>query len=285
MSWIKKKVKKIVPRPLREIQGQIRAHWKCHRAVPNLINPATFSDKVLYRRLFDRRPLLPQLAGKATVRAYVESRLGPDVLPKLYYLTIRPETIPFDQLPDRFVVKPTHGSGWLQIVTDKSTLDRAALIDKCKVWLKRSYAEEKQEWVYQDIEPQIIVEEFIDDGSGTAPNDYKLFVFDGTVRMIQVDTGRFTDHRRRLFTPTWEKLDALLLFDDVIGDVPCPRHLTDIITAAQKLGKGLDFVRADFYDTPKRIYFGEFTFYPDAGLGRFRPQDFDRRLGGYWKLA
>jgi TupA-like ATPgrasp len=59
----------------------------------------------------------------------VESRLGPQALPKLYYLTTRPDTIPFDQLTDRFVVKPTHGSGWVQIVTDKSALDRRALID------------------------------------------------------------------------------------------------------------------------------------------------------------
>ena len=43
--------------------------------------------------------------------------------------------------------------------------------------MKRSYYKETLEWAYKHIEPRIIVEEFIDDGSGTAPNDYKLFVF------------------------------------------------------------------------------------------------------------
>ena len=90
------------------------------RVFPRIIQPITFNEKVLHRILFDRRALLTQLADKAAVRSYVEERLGPEILPKLYYLTSRPDTIPFDELPDRFVVKPTHGSGWVQLVTDKS---------------------------------------------------------------------------------------------------------------------------------------------------------------------
>jgi TupA-like ATPgrasp len=70
--------------------------------------------------------------------------------------------------------------------------------------------------------PRILVEEFIDDGTGTAPIDYKLFVFGGTVEFIQVDTGRSTDHRRRLYTPAWKKLDVRFEYDDVDGDVPRP---------------------------------------------------------------
>jgi len=57
--------------------------------------------------LSDRRPILRRLADKAAVRPYVEARLGPGTLPKLYWLGRRPGEIPFDALPDRFVVKPT----------------------------------------------------------------------------------------------------------------------------------------------------------------------------------
>jgi hypothetical protein len=89
----------------------ILRYQKTHGVFPNLFSPETFNEKVLHRILFDRRALLPQLADKAAVRSYVESRLGPQILPKLYYLTTRPETIPFDELPNKFVVKPTHGSG------------------------------------------------------------------------------------------------------------------------------------------------------------------------------
>ena len=86
---------------------QIRARRKAHGVFPRIIRPVTFSEKVLHRNLFDRRTMLTEVADKASVRSYVEQRLGPQILPKLYYLTSRPDTIPFDELPDRFVVKPT----------------------------------------------------------------------------------------------------------------------------------------------------------------------------------
>ena len=277
-------IKKFIRKRLPHWAVLIRWHRNTLGAFPNIVNPVTFNDKVLHRNLFDRRALLTQFADKAAVRAYVRSRLGPDILPRLYCLTTRPDAIPFDDLPDRFVVKPTHASGWVQLVTNKATLDRAALIALREDWLKRSYYEEQWEQVYKHVEPRIIVEEFIDDGSGAALNDFKLFVFDGTVEMIQVDVGRFTDHRRRLYSPAWEKLDVCYGYDDVRGDMPRPRHLAEMIAAAETLGRDVDFVRADFYDTPARLYFGELTLTPEGGRGRFHPNDFDRYLGERWKI-
>jgi hypothetical protein len=261
----------------------IRRHWKFHGAFPNFIRPVTFTEKLLHRMLFDRRAVLTQMADKAAVRDYVESRLGPHMLPKLYYLTNQPETIPFDELPERFVVKPTHASGWVQIVTDKPALDRAALIEKCTGWLNQSYYKINREWEYKNIPPRIIVEEFIDDGSRAAPNDYKLSVFGGTVEFIEVHAGRFTDHRVQNYTPAWQKLDVIVEGEAILSDVLPPVHLADMIAAAETLGKDLDFVRVDFYDTPARLYFGELTTTPAAGFLLFRPTEFDRYLGGRWK--
>jgi hypothetical protein len=275
MPSIKERVKKALPSWL----ILILKYRMAHGVFPNLARPATFNEKILYRILFDRRPVLTQLADKAAVRPYVESRLGPQVLPKLYCLTTRPDTIPFDQLPDRFVVKPTHGSGWVQIVTDKSALDRGALIDICTRWLNQSYYEITREWVYKDIEPQIMVQEFIDDGSGSRPNDYRLFVFGGTVELVQVDVGHLTTDRARLYTPTWEKLAP-----EIGGDVPQPAHLAEMIAAAQILCGNLDFVRVDFYDTAGRLYFGELTTTPECATVRFLLEGLDRHLGEKWQV-
>ena len=257
----------------------IRRYWKAHGVFPNLVRPATFNEKILKRILFDRRPVLTQVTDKAAVRSYVEARLGPQVLPKLYCLTTRPDTIPFDNLPDQFVVKPTHGCGWVQIVTDKSTLDRDALIDISTHWLNQSYYELSREWVYKGIEPQIMVQEFIDDGSGSRPTDYRLFVFDGSVELIQVDVGHLTTGRVRLYTPTWEKLAP-----ELGGDVPQPAHLAEMISAARTLCRNLDFVRLDFYDTAERLFFGELTTSPECALGRFLLKGLDRHLGGRWQV-
>ena len=263
----------------------IRNYRRAHGALPNVMRPHKFTEKVIRRILLDRRPILVQLEDKLAARSYVEARLGPGMLlPQLYYLTDRPETIPFDKLPKKFVVKPTHGSGWVQIVTNKSAVDQTRLIDTCYQWLSRSFYKESRVWVYKNIQPRIMVEEFIDEGSGTPPNDYKVFVFGGRAEMLQVDATRFTDHRRRFYTPCWEKLDVLLTYDDICGDVPRPPHLREMLIASETLGKDLDFIRVDFYDTSACLYFGEITTAPGGGWESFQPPTFDGYLGERWIL-
>src|ERR1700721_3342342 len=92
---------------------QIRKWRRAHGLFPRIFRPVTFSEKVLHRNLFERCDEFKQIADKAAVRSYVERRLGPEMLPNLYHLTANPDTIPFDDFPPRYVVKPTHGSGWV----------------------------------------------------------------------------------------------------------------------------------------------------------------------------
>jgi hypothetical protein len=276
---IKKRVRPILPHWV----ILIREHRRMHGELPRILWPATFSEKILHRNLFDRRPLLTQIADKAAVRSYVEGRLGAQVLPQLYCLTTEPESIPFDDLPDKFVVKPTHGSGWFEVVTDKSTLDHSALIKTCSEWLGRSYYDETGEIVYKHIHPRILIEQFIDDGSGGPPSDYKLFVFGGRVEFIYVVTDRLTNHKRRLYTRAWQKLDVRLESEAVDGEGPRPPHLADMIAAAETLGRDWDFIRVDMYDTPAQLYFGELTMTPGGGRFRFDPKEYDRYLGSLWK--
>jgi hypothetical protein len=186
-------------------------------------------------------------------------------------------------LPNRFGVKPSHASGWVRIVRDKSELDRDELIEQCRRWLSLNYYDMNREWAYKHIKPRIIVEDFIDDGTGTVPLDYRFFTFDGVVRMIQVDSGRFEDHRRCLYSPAWEPLNVRSEYSPALISMPPPPHLLEMIHAAQVLGHGIDFVRVDFYDTPERFIFGELTTSPDCGLARFDPVSFDAGLGRWWR--
>src|SRR5262249_46629151 len=153
----------------------------------------------------------------------------------------------------------------------------AELVDICRQWLDMDYYELSREWVYKDITPRIMIEEYIDDGNGKAPHDYKLMVFDGKVQFIQVDTKRFTkEHTREIYDLSWKKLDVWYGANLNHEDVKRPEHFEDMVRAAEILGKGLDFIRVDFYDTSERLYFGELTMTPANGLGAFKPHDFDR---------
>ena len=258
-------------------------HGRHHRAIPNLIHPRTFNEKILHRILFDRRGWMTMVADKYRVRDYVREQLGEDILPIVHFVTSDPATIPFDALPDRFVVKPTHGSGWVEIVRDKHTLDRARLVRTCRSWLDQSYYERTREWIYKDIKPRILIEEFIDDGSGGSPNDYKLFVFGGRVEFILVTMGRFEVRAHMLLDRDWQPVDVTLAYSRVRRAVAPPPHLAQMIRAAEQLAHGMDFVRADFYDTPEKLFFGELTATPGCGLDRFEPASFDAHLGSLWK--
>jgi hypothetical protein len=275
------KVRKVLP----DAVVAIRAHKAVHGTYPAVFRPVAFNEKVLFRKLFDRRPILVRFHDKLRVRDYVADRLGAAVLPVLHFAGDRPETIPFDTLPDRFVVKPGHASGLVRIVTDRQRLDPRAVIEECRAWLRHDYYRQTREWVYRHIPPRIMVEEFIDDGSGAAPKDYKFFVFDGRVRLIQVDAGRFTEHRRSFYDTGWRRLDFTLRHEPIAGEVARPRHLAAMLAAAECLGAGMDFVRVDLYDTGSRFYFGEITTCPGSGLERFHPVEYDRYVGAFWRLA
>ncbi|MDP9128375.1 MAG: hypothetical protein M3N08_08980 [Pseudomonadota bacterium] len=279
MSVLKKKITRAMPDWL----VKIRAYQKKSGRIPNIISPATFTEKVMHRMLFDRRPILTQIADKMGARVYVESRLGAQILPKLYYVTSNPASIPFDQLPDQFVVKPTVGNGGVEIVTEKASLDRGGLILTCQNWLRANSDEVRRE-APTHLEPSILIEELITDPSGGMPSEYKLYVFDGTVRLIQVDLGRGDSKRRRLYSPNWKRLNVRHVYSDVPGPLPRPPHLDDMIAAAERLGHGMEFVRADFFDTAEGFYFGELNATPGSGLELFQPPEFDHYLGSMWQL-
>src|SRR3954468_19381565 len=119
--------RKILRRFVPPFVTAIRTHYKHHGAFPRLLNPQTFNEKLCHRKIFDRRKILTQLSDKYAARQYVAQKLGARILPKLFYVTENPADIPsFASLPNAFVVKPTHGSGWVHLVRDKGKLDRQA---------------------------------------------------------------------------------------------------------------------------------------------------------------
>ena len=255
-----------------------------HGAYPNILRPRSFSEKIQYRKLFDRRPILVQFADKFAVRDYVRQRLGDEVLPRLYHVTEDPLDIPLDTLPDRFVVKPTHGCGWISIVRDKAALDTAELSRVCAGWLRENYFYRAGEWIYKRITPRILFEELLDDGAGEIPSDYKFFVFSGRTQMISVDIDRYGDHRRNMYDRDWNKLACG--FQRATSDLvlPPPERLTDMLRCAEALGAGFDFLRIDLYCIGNRIVFGEITATPASGLEPFWPGGIDRKFGALWTL-
>lgn len=282
---LRSRVRSLFPDDLQDLYVAVRVHKIHHGRYPNLIRPRTFNEWIARRKALDRRPILTRFADKYAVRDYVAERGGAEILTELYCVTRDAARIPFDSLPNRFVVKPTHGSGWVHVVRDKSQMDQDALIKQCRTWLAADYYRLRREWPYKNVVPRILVEEFIDNGSAEPASDVRFYVFGGQVELIQVDVGRFVGHERAFLDCNWNELPIKMLYPPVKGGVPKPRHLAEMLRIAQQLGKGMDFIRVDLYATEQRIYFGEITTTPACGCGHFEPPAIDVQLGGLWRRS
>jgi TupA-like ATPgrasp len=278
-------VKGVLPELATDVLIVMQKYKQKFGAYPNLIRPTTYNEKTLYRMLFDRRPIWTQLQDKYLVREYVKARIGEQALPRLYWVTKDPGDIPFDDLPEKYVVKPNHGSGWIVFVPDKAQVNRQELVETCRGWLRQNYYYHFRERHYKPIIPRILVEEYIDDGTWLAPKDYKLHVFGRRVEMISVMTGRFQTLRCNVYRRPWNKLNVKLGMENIEQDLPPPQHLETMIEYAEALSNGLDYIRVDLYDTADQVFFGELTPTPSAGMKRFEPRAFDRYLGGLWRMS
>lgn len=267
--------------------------------------PKTFTDKLHYKMLRDHRPLLTTFSDKVAVRDYVAGRLGTrEPLPALHAVVDRANDLARDQLPREFVLKAAHASGGVVVVTEAADLtatlpdpranwphasvhpdrlDWDALRALGDEWLARSYGGGPyREWGYVHVPPRLVVEELLRTPDGTIPDDYKLFVFHGRCRLVQVDVDRFGDHRQQFFLPDWTPLDVELYAPRADVPPPPPRGLDEMLDVAARLGADTDFVRVDLYDLGGRVVFGELTSYVLGGRFSFRPPAFDAEVGSWW---
>jgi hypothetical protein len=250
---------------------------------PNLEDPKTFNEKICARK-FQAIPDAPMLADKLAVRSFVADRVGSEVLTQLFYAGDRPEAVDYDSLPGRFVLKGAHGSGpdLRALIWDKAALPRPQFIALATRILKRRCGPEVNEWWYSQIPSCLMIEEMLLEAGGAIPPDYKCYVFHGSTRLIQVIDGRHSAPRARFYDREWSPQPFTREgFGDVL-DVARPQNLDDLLSVAEKLGAGFEFVRVDLYTVRGRILFGEITLAPGAGWIPFQPAVYDQILGRYW---
>lgn len=248
-----------------------------HGRLPDLREPKTFNEHVLRMKLTWDDPRHVPFADKLAVKDIVAERLGPEwVTPTLWSGTSFPQDPDF---PFPYVVKANHGSG--QVAFVRSPDDEVGLAERVSGWLEKRLARKWAEGWYAHIEPKLLVEPMLGDGV-EAPLDYKFYGFDGTVVCVQVDTGRFGEHKRSFYDPSWGKLRIEFGYPIDPADIPAPESLSEMVSAASELSRGFDFARVDFYELESGPRFGEVTFAPASGLTRYEPRSADEWLGTFW---
>ena len=251
----------------------------------HLKHPITFNEKLQWLKLYNRKLEYTRMVDKVAVKEYVAKVIGEEYVIPTLGVWKSFDDINFDELPKQFVLKCNHDSGGIVICKDKESFNKEMAKNKMKKSLRRNYYYPMREWPYKGVKPFIFAEKFMVDESGSELKDYKIFCFDGKPYMIQVDFNRFVNHRRNIYFTDW----SLAPFEygypsDPKVEIIRPICLEEMLDFAAKLSQNIPFVRVDFYVIYSKIYFGELTFYPGAGIEKFNPDIWNTRLGELLKI-
>lgn len=254
----------------------------------DLEHPQTFSEKLQWLKLYDRRPEYTRMVDKYEAKEYVASLIGEEYIIPTLGVWDRFEDIDFSALPDRFVLKCTHNSGGVVICKDKAKLNPEEIGPKFTRQLGKNYYTNNREWPYKNVKPRIIAEEYMEDDEGSGElTDYKLHFFSGTCKAILVARDRFAPGglKKDFYSENWEH------YDFTRGDSPNaekreprPVQLDQMIALGEKLAGDYPFMRTDFYVIRGKVYFGEITFFPSSGTMRFHPDSWDKTFGDWITL-
>lgn len=247
--------------------------------------PTKYNDKLQWLKLYWKDPLAATCADKYEVRKTVKDLIGNKYLNEIYGVYESVDQININNLPDSFVLKGTHGSGFNIICEDKSKLNWKSEFQTMKRWLNYNYYWQNREWVYKGLKPRIISEKFLSDARGIPPMDYKIFCFHGEPKIIQVDIDRFGGHKQNFYDTEWNFRDVEIWCDnDKSIELTKPVNFNEMLEVSRKLSKPFPHVRVDLYNLDGQIIFGELTFFHLSGMQKFRNEALEKEMGKWLRL-
>lgn len=258
----------------------------------NLKNPQTFTEKLQWLKLYNRKHEYTKMVDKYAVKEYVASLIGEEYIIPTLGVWNKPEDIDWDSLPNQFVLKTTHGGGGggVVICKDKATFDKTTAIAKLKESMASDIYSGLREWPYKDVPKRIIAEKFM--APEKSPDsvlkssellDYKFFCFDGEPRFLYISDS--PSHSLAFLNTDWTLTDFGRDDYHPLNIIPeKPENLEEMLAIARKLSVGIPHVRVDLYNIDKHIYFGELTLYTGSGYIPFNPKEYDGKLGDFLTL-
>lgn len=239
-------------------------------------HPKTFTEKIWWMKIYDSTLLKSFCADKINLHDYSIQKLGKDICIPIIKVYDKPEEINYNELPNSFVIKCNHGSGYNIIVKDKNKINKYEVERKLKKWMSEDYTYVYDcELHYHLIKRKIFIEEYKEN-----LDDIKIFCFNGVPKFCQVDR-HFQEHRMNFYDLNWNYIPwisrAAYPSNPNIKDKK-PEQLNEMIELAKKLSKDFKFVRIDLYPRKEGIFIGELTFTPGGGRQKYIG-DGDKRIG------
>lgn len=284
LSFILKRIARVVPDKiqlslLHKVYVGKFVDWK---------NPQTFTEKLQWLKIYNRKPEYTTMVDKYAVKDYVASIIGEEYIIPTLGVWDSPEDIDWDSLPQKFVLKTTHGGGGngVWICKDKVTFDKEKCIREIKRSLKSDLYWAFREWPYKNVPKRIIAEKLMMESFPRKADkdltDYKFFCFGGEPKYCQVIRDRNTKETIDFYDVQWNHMPFVGLnpmAKNGLNPVAKPLRLEKMLEICRTLSNNIPFARVDLYVIDDKEYFGEITLFPASGMGVFEPEDWGKKLG------
>ncbi|ONI38789.1 hypothetical protein AN396_09905 [Candidatus Epulonipiscium fishelsonii] len=250
----------------------------------DLQNPKSFNEKIQWCKLYDTNPLKTKLTDKYEVRRWIVDKIGREYLVDIFGVYEDWNEIIFDNLPQQFVIKTTHGCNQNIIVKDKNTFDKNKAKLQIEKWLNFNYYQQGIEMQYKDIKPRIIVEQYLENINNKLYS-YKFWCFNGKVEYIVFQEDKFNSSNPILFNRNWEKQDFINNYNEQNCEIEKPDNLDKMISIAEFLSEAFAFVSVDLYRlTNGTIKFDKMDFSPGSGVYKWHNVDNDFKIGQLFNI-
>lgn len=253
----------------------------------NLEDPKRYTEKLQKLRLFvyPKNDLVAKCASRTGLREYAKDKGFAANLVNIYGVYDKFEDIDFKQLPNSFIIKCNHASGFNEIIYDKTKIDLKKLSKKFSKWLKTDYGKLTVEPHYSKIKPQIIIEELLLENNHL-PIEYKIHVFNGKAKYMYVVTGRDSDIYYNNYLIDWSPFNEAQFnhWSTSKEKITIPECWDEAVNIAETLAKDFPFVRVDLYIINNKIYISEMTFTPAKGTLTFADDKADELIGSWLSI-
>jgi len=243
-------------------------------------NLQTYNQKLQWLKLYDATPIKATLADKYLMRKWIEDKLGKGYLVDLLGAWDNYDEIDFSALPERFVLKTNHSSGWNLVVKRKNSINHKKARLMFDTWLSTDFALcNGFELQYRGIPPKIIAERFISNNNDELV-DYRVMCFSGKPYSVWVEVGSGTaNHYRDIYDLDWILQPVLVNCPNLEEQKPRPQHYELMLEMARTISEGFSHARVDFYEVDGKLYVGEITFTPQSGRGVWDPPEANKLYG------
>jgi len=260
-------------------------YWLAFRQCPNAAFPSSYSEKMLWRKIFDRDPRYGVMTDKLAARDIVRA-VAPEVaVPRIFWTADTPDDLPAEVLQQPCVFKTNRGSGWNMFNWTANHLSRSEVVRYFRSKTKRVYGHRLGEWTYRMFKQKFYAEELFVAPDGGMLDDFNFHIYGGRVLTVTLIHDRFGDRSQvslnRDFSPTatvWERFPTYK-----VPQIEAIHY--KMIEVAERLAVGIDHVRVDLFLHDDQIFFREFTFFSGSGLLKRNKGEDELERNAAWDLS